>query len=75
MRPDHRRDLLGHADLMQGDLAHLNLAGLGARAQQQVGSVDLARDDGAEHLGVFVLGGVDAHLHENVEPAEEPSFS
>jgi hypothetical protein len=57
--------------LVQGDLAHLGLAGLDMRAQQQGRLIGALALDGPQDLAVFLVSGVDTRLMGEVEPADD----
>jgi hypothetical protein len=57
--------------LVQRDLAHLGLAGLDVRAQQQRGLVAAPVLDGAQDLRVLLVGRVDAHGLGEVQPPDD----
>ena len=60
-----------HVDLVQRDLPNLCLTRLDVRAQKHRGLVAAVRADGLQDLRVLVVGGVDARLLGEIEPAND----
>jgi len=52
--------LMGQVELVQADLAHLELGLLDMRAQEELRLLRLAREDRCQHAGVLLVGGGNA---------------